>query len=105
LVASGAYARCRHPIYVAYNAVFVGLGLAFGSWGVGVVSGALLLLLWIAYVLLIEEPKLRARYGSAYVDYARATPLIPILEERRARSLLGRRARALDEARGTARRR
>jgi protein-S-isoprenylcysteine O-methyltransferase Ste14 len=78
LVAGGIYARCRHPIYVAYNAVFAGLGLGFGSWGVGVGAGLLLLLAWIAYALLLEEPKLRARYGKKYYDYAQSTPLLPL---------------------------
>lgn len=79
LVTRGAYGRVRHPIYVAFTLAFSGLALLRGSYGAAVGSGAVLTLGWIAYVTLFEEPRLYARFGDAYRQYAQGTRLLPIV--------------------------
>ena len=78
LVDSGLYRRVRHPIYVAFNLGWFGLSLALGSWGAALGGGLVLCLAWIGYALSIEDPRLRERFGSAYLAYAESTPLLPI---------------------------
>lgn len=77
-VRTGPYAMVRHPIYVAYTAALVGAGLALGSPGIALGSGALLTCGWLIYVLGFEEPKLRARFGEPYERYRERVPLLPL---------------------------
>ena len=70
---SGAYQRCRHPLYQALLCCSVGVGLARGSWL------HLALLIALGAVLggkaRFEERDLRRRYPD-YADYAATTPAI-----------------------------
>jgi protein-S-isoprenylcysteine O-methyltransferase Ste14 len=70
LVVSGQYRHVRNPMYVAVVAVVLGQALLLGTiellWYAAV--------LWVgfeAFVLLYEEPALRARFGSSYDAYRR----------------------------------
>jgi protein-S-isoprenylcysteine O-methyltransferase Ste14 len=69
----------RHPAYAGNLLTYGGLGLAFGSW----VSAAVVLT--AAFVGLLPRIKLEERtleraFGSAYVNYERATArLVPHL--------------------------
>ncbi len=70
LVVSGQYRLVRNPMYVAVVAIVLGQGLLLGT--VGLVSYAVVL--WVffeAFVLLYEEPALRARFGASYETYRR----------------------------------
>jgi protein-S-isoprenylcysteine O-methyltransferase Ste14 len=70
LVVSGQYRHVRNPMYVAVVAIVLGQGLVLGS----VILLRYALLLWLlfhAFVLLYEEPNLRARFGSSYEAYSR----------------------------------
>ena len=73
LIVSGAYQRCRHPLYQALLCCSVGVGLARGSWL------HLALLIALGAVLggkaRFEERDLRRRYPD-YADYAATTPAI-----------------------------
>ena len=85
LVVSGIYQFSRNPIYVGQ----VGVLLSYFSY-----SGELALLLyafsWGAFVqgfiLWIEEPELRRRFGPAYLGYCRAVPRWIGLRQRRKRA-------------------
>ncbi len=70
LVARGPYTYARHPIYVAYAFAFAGVGLASGSFGRGVLATVVLAIGSVVYALEFEEPRLRRRFGFAYVRYA-----------------------------------
>jgi protein-S-isoprenylcysteine O-methyltransferase Ste14 len=68
LVVTGAYRWVRNPMYVGVSAAILGQALLFGSaallaYGLAV-AGA-----FHAFVLLYEEPTLRARYGAEYDAY------------------------------------
>jgi len=73
LVVSGLFRFSRNPIYVAQ----VGILLSYFSY-----SGELALLLYAgswallvqAFVVWLEEPDLRRRFGDAYVEYTHAVP-------------------------------
>ena len=70
LVASGQYRLVRNPMYVAVVAIVLGQALLLGS--VGLLRYAVVL--WVffeAFVLLYEEPSLRARFGASYETYCR----------------------------------
>lgn len=70
LVVSGLYRYTRNPMYVA--AVTVVFGEAVFWWAVELVVYALLLfLLFNAFVLLHEEPRLRRVFGDEYEQYAK----------------------------------
>jgi protein-S-isoprenylcysteine O-methyltransferase Ste14 len=73
LIVGGAYRHVRHPMYVATAAVIVGEALAFaqpillvGAAAYGAALGT--------FSRLVEEPRLRRRFGAAYDAYARAVP-------------------------------
>jgi protein-S-isoprenylcysteine O-methyltransferase Ste14 len=68
LVIEGPYRCVRNPMYLVYVAIALAEALAYRSvWLVG--YAALLFGIAHAYVVLREEPLLRARFGDAYVDY------------------------------------
>lgn len=73
LVAAGPYGRSRNPIYLAYLVILLGEAL---------LSGVAALLLYTAvvaagahlWVVLVEEPGLRRRFGEAWQRYAERVP-------------------------------
>ena len=73
LVSGALYSWVRNPMYVAITIILVGEAILF--W-----SGALLVLApvtWLVFhlfVVLYEEPGLRARFGASYEDYPRRVP-------------------------------
>jgi protein-S-isoprenylcysteine O-methyltransferase Ste14 len=73
LLARGAFAHLRHPMYVATATVIVGEALAFAQ--------PVLLVGALAYVTamvtlshVVEEPRLARRFGADYDAYRRAVP-------------------------------
>lgn len=72
-VLAGPYLRTRNPLLAGVLVTVAGLALALDSWpvGVGAVLGALVA---HQFVVRIEEPRLRARFGSAYAEYLRCVP-------------------------------
>jgi protein-S-isoprenylcysteine O-methyltransferase Ste14 len=73
LVMGGAFRRVRNPGYVAVVAMVVGQGLLFGSRAVLVYAVGLALAFHL-FVVLYEEPTLRARFGEEYAAYCRRVP-------------------------------
>lgn len=68
LVLRGLYRRVRNPMYLIYLTIILGEALLFGSPWLLVYAGAFFALAH-AYVVRWEEPKLRERFGAAWVDY------------------------------------
>jgi protein-S-isoprenylcysteine O-methyltransferase Ste14 len=68
LVVTGLYRRVRNPIYVAVTSLIVGQALFFGEvrlleYGLGVWA------FFHFWVLAIEEPGLRDKFGAEYLDF------------------------------------
>lgn len=70
LVVSGQYRHVRNPMYVAVLALVVGQGFVLGS-GALLPYAALLWLLFNAFVVLYEEPRLASLFGESYEAYRR----------------------------------
>ena len=72
-VLAGPYLRIRNPLLVGLVLAIAGGALAAASWSLGLLAVALLAgaHLWVVRV---EEPRLSARLGAAYVEYLRAVP-------------------------------
>jgi protein-S-isoprenylcysteine O-methyltransferase Ste14 len=68
LVVSGPYRRVRNPMYVSVLALIAGQAMIFGSPVVLAYAGAMWLVFHAAVVLL-EEPRLRRKFGGAYDGY------------------------------------
>ena len=70
LVASGAYAWMRNPMYVGLTSIYTGAALALGQ----VETLILVALPWTIVnwiVIPFEEARLRETFGQTYVDYCR----------------------------------
>ena len=84
LVISGLYRYVRNPMYVAVASTILGQGLIFGNIRL-LEYGAVVWLLFHLFVLVYEEPTLRATFGSEYESYCAAVPRwIPRLRSERA---------------------
>jgi protein-S-isoprenylcysteine O-methyltransferase Ste14 len=79
LVTEGIYGRIRHPGYLGFLMLAVGVSLAFASWaGLAVMLAGFLPSL--LYRISREEALLGAHFGAAYEEYAaRTQKLIPSL--------------------------
>jgi protein-S-isoprenylcysteine O-methyltransferase Ste14 len=72
LVTTGPYRWVRHPLYTTGLALFLGVGVAAGSWFVLLAAlVALALLRWL--VISREEQALLARFGDGYRQYMQRT--------------------------------
>jgi protein-S-isoprenylcysteine O-methyltransferase Ste14 len=73
LVVAGPYRYVRNPMYIAVASVILGQGLVLGSVPLLEYGG----LVWLAFhlfVLLYEEPVLRASFGSEYRVFCAEVP-------------------------------
>lgn len=70
LVITGLYRYVRNPMYVSMTSTILGQGLFFANEHL-VAYGLLFWVLTHLFVLLYEEPKLRASFGSEYSEYCR----------------------------------
>ena len=68
LIVTGAYRHVRNPMYVAVVAIILGWALWFGSVAV-LLYAALAWLCFTVFVLVYEEPTLRATFGKQYETY------------------------------------
>jgi protein-S-isoprenylcysteine O-methyltransferase Ste14 len=73
LVVRGLYRYLRNPMYVGVLLVVAAWALLFGSTAVAW-YGVAVALLFHLFVVLVEEPLLRRRFGAAYESYRRAVP-------------------------------
>jgi protein-S-isoprenylcysteine O-methyltransferase Ste14 len=65
LVMTGLYRYVRNPMYVAVVSAIIGQALIFGNMRL-VEYGGLVWLLFHLFVLVYEEPTLRATFGAEY---------------------------------------
>jgi protein-S-isoprenylcysteine O-methyltransferase Ste14 len=72
-VSRGAYRWSRNPMYLGYVVVILAEALAFRSAAL-VAYAAVFLALAHAFVVGVEEPSLRRRFGAAYEAYCREVP-------------------------------
>jgi protein-S-isoprenylcysteine O-methyltransferase Ste14 len=68
MISQGLYARVRNPMYATYVVIVCGEAILYRSWILLGYTAALALLVH-SYVVRVEEPKLRARFGAAYERY------------------------------------
>jgi len=73
LVITGLYRYVRNPMYVAVASLIVGQGLIFGNARV-LEYGALVWLSFHIFVVVYEEPTLRASFGAEYESFCRSVP-------------------------------
>ncbi|MBM3766727.1 MAG: isoprenylcysteine carboxyl methyltransferase [Acidobacteria bacterium] len=82
LIVSGWYRHVRNPMYVAVLAMIFGQALLFGSPALALYGGAVWLL-FHAFVVFYEEPRLKRSFGDSYIDFQRRVPRwIPLLRVR-----------------------
>jgi len=73
LVVTGLYCYVRNPMYVAVVSTILGQGLILGNVTL-LEYGGLVWLLFHVFVLLYEEPTLRASFGSEYKSFCAGVP-------------------------------
>lgn len=73
IVTQQFYAQTRNPMYIGYLLIYLGLFLAFGH----LLLFFYFLVAFISlhyYLIIVEEPILRQRYGKTYLNYCKKTP-------------------------------
>jgi protein-S-isoprenylcysteine O-methyltransferase Ste14 len=73
LVVTGLYRYVRNPMYVAVVSTILGQALVLGSVAL-LEYGALVWLGFCLFVVVYEEPTLRASFGSEYANFCAAVP-------------------------------
>ena len=73
LVVSGLYRYVRNPMYLGVLAAIVGQALLFSSVGL-LVYAVVVALSFQAFVVIYEEPTLRATFGSDYAAFCARVP-------------------------------
>lgn len=73
LVVTGLYRHVRNPMYVAVLSLIFGQGLLFGSVRV-LEYGIFVWLGFFLFVVLYEEPTLRAKFGNEYDEFCANVP-------------------------------
>lgn len=73
VVAVGPYRWVRNPIYIA--ALLIVAGQAWLFWSLPLLEyAAAMAIFFHLFVIGYEEPRLRRRFGTAYLDYRRTVP-------------------------------
>ncbi len=75
LTETGPYFWFRHPLYIGFQIILIGIALFTNSTGFMITTGPIFLFLWIIYAL-IEEKGLLKRYGKTYKRYREETGLL-----------------------------
>lgn len=73
LVVTGLYRYVRNPMYIAVVFTILGQGLVFGNLRL-LAYGGLVWLLFHLFVLVYEEPTLRASFGAEYQSFCAEVP-------------------------------
>ena len=82
LVVQGPFRVVRHPAYLAHTLMFVGIFLATGFLGTGVLALLDFVTSYFA-ITRLEEKELTTRFGKEYEEYRASVPkFIPVLRKR-----------------------
>jgi protein-S-isoprenylcysteine O-methyltransferase Ste14 len=73
LVVGGPFRYVRNPAYAAAEIFVVGQGLLLGSWETVAYAGVFAIVSHL-FVVLYEEPTLRATFGADYDEYCHTVP-------------------------------
>lgn len=74
LITTGLYAHARNPMIIGGFFLLEGLGFLLGSLAVIVVFAPLPVLLYVLFIVTVEERELEMRFGEEYRDYKRRVP-------------------------------
>ncbi|WP_292663956.1 isoprenylcysteine carboxylmethyltransferase family protein [Nitratifractor sp.] len=77
LVTTGIYACTRHPMLFGLMLLPEGVALLLGSPTFIFIVAPLEALFILAMILTLEEKEAAGKFGRAYLDYRKQTPLIP----------------------------
>lgn len=72
LVTAGHYRWCRHPLYLSFMVIILGIDLMFGS-PVGILATLFLALPSVIYRARLEEKALADRFGQEWEAYKETT--------------------------------
>ena len=75
LVVKGPYAYCRNPMTFGAVTYYLGISLLAGSFS-AIILVILFSLVFVAYIKLVEEKELEAKFGEEYRMYKRRTPFL-----------------------------
>ena len=73
LLVLGPYKYVRNPIHIAWVTLFIGLGLYFRSPAILLFAVVFFAICYV-YVLCVEEPSLKKRFGKDYEEYCKVVP-------------------------------
>ncbi len=71
-VTKGLYRYSRHPIYVSFIVILIGVGIASASWLL--LSFSIVLMVLIPHIVIPEERFCLEKYGDSYREYVNRTP-------------------------------
>jgi methanethiol S-methyltransferase len=78
LITSGLHAYVRHPLYLGTFIFLSGLFMRFPSYAN--LIGAMIIIVYTLIGIRLEEKKLEAEFGSAYLEYKKKVPsIIPFI--------------------------
>lgn len=76
LVTDGPYAYSRNPMMTGVFLMLAGIGILFGSVSLTFIGTPVFAFVSILEFKHIEEPELEKRFGKAYAEYRKKTPII-----------------------------
>jgi protein-S-isoprenylcysteine O-methyltransferase Ste14 len=74
LITTGLYAYVRNPMIIGGIFILEAVGFLLGSLSVIIVFAPLPVLLYVLYIVTIEERELEMRFGEEYREYKRRVP-------------------------------
>jgi len=84
LITTGLFAYIRNPMAVGDLLILEGLGLYFGSLSLIFFFAPLPVVLYVLYIIAVEEPELALRFGQEYLEYKKNVPMfIPKLRRQK----------------------
>jgi protein-S-isoprenylcysteine O-methyltransferase Ste14 len=74
-IRSGPFAWIRHPVYLSMILEIVAVALILQAW-LTLMAVALIFIPTLSYRIKLEEAALAAKFGAAFDDYRRTTPML-----------------------------
>jgi protein-S-isoprenylcysteine O-methyltransferase Ste14 len=75
LVTTGIFKYIRHPSYLGYLIIPVGIGIAFSNW-IAMILFSIPNIFAVAYRIRVEEKVLTESFGQEYLDYKKRTKML-----------------------------